>query len=64
MPATGDLVKAGLVEHLAKCSWVPSQQSSWLGFDMDLSQGVISVPKEKVMALKGQMSQAIQAGHL
>ena len=31
-----DLTKAGLVEHTAKCSWVPSPgEMSWLGFHLD-----------------------------
>ena len=34
------LVRAGLVEHTVKCSWVPSQQARWLGFKLDLQQGV------------------------
>jgi len=38
-----DLAK---VEHTAKCSWVPSQEMSWLGFHLDLSRGVISVQEE------------------
>ena len=31
-----DLVRAGLVEHTAKCSWAPSKQAKWLGFNLDL----------------------------
>ena len=34
-----DLVRARLVKHLAKCSWVPSQQAKWLEFNLDLEQG-------------------------
>jgi len=34
-----DLVRAGLVEHTAKCSWVPSRKAKWLGFNLDLEQG-------------------------
>ena len=52
----GDLVRAGLVEHSAKCSWVPSQQAKWLGFNLDLEQGQISVPEEKIDALKENLS--------
>jgi len=59
-----NLVKAGLVEHTAKCSWTPSQRTSWLGFDLDLEQGVISVLEGKIAALKGQIARAVQAGHL
>ena len=59
-----DLVKAGLVEHTAKCSWVPSQQAKWLGFNLDLQQGVISVPEEKIAALKLQLIKALDKGSL
>jgi len=58
------LVKAGLVEHTAKCSWTPSQRTLLLGFDLDLAQGMILVPEGKIAALKGQMARAIQAGRL
>ena len=53
-----DLAKAGLVENTAKCRWVPSQQMSWLGFQLDLNGGVISVPEEKIVALKRQLKHA------
>ena len=59
-----NLVWAGLVEHTSKCSWVPSQQAKWLGFNLDLQQGVISVPEEKIMALKSQLSKAVDRGSL
>jgi len=38
-----DLMKAGLVGHSAKCSRVPSHQTNWLGFSLDLKQGMISI---------------------
>ena len=53
-----DLVRAELVEHTAKCSWVPSHQVKWL----DLQQGVISVPEEKITALKSQLSKVATKG--
>ena len=59
-----DLVKAGLVEHTAKCSWVPSQQAKWLGFKLDLQQGVISVPDEKIKALRSELSRVTAKGAL
>ena len=59
-----DLVKVGLVEHTAKCSWVPSQQARWLGFNLDLQQGVISVPEEKIAALKLQLIAALDGDSL
>ena len=52
-----DLVRAGLVEHTAKCNWTPSQQVTWLGFDLDLEAGLVSIPGEKIVALKTQLQQ-------
>ena len=40
-----DLARAGWVENIAKCRWEPAQQRAWLGFDIDLQQGTISVPQ-------------------
>ena len=53
-----DLVKAGLVEHSAKYSWVPSHQTDWLGFSLDLERGVISIPEGKIVVLKTQLEHA------
>lgn len=53
-----DLARAGLVEHTAKCCWMPSQHAKWLGFKLDLQRGVISVPEEKIVALRSQLSRA------
>ena len=55
----GDLVRAGLVENSAKCSWKPSQQAMWLGFDFDLEQGQISIPEDKNRALKVHLGLAM-----
>ena len=58
-----DLITAGLVENTSKCAWEPSQQTKWLGFgfELDLQQGQISVPQEKIRALKAQLSKAVSA---
>ena len=47
-----DLAKAGFVEHSAKCTWEPTQKLCWLGFELDLKIGFISVPQDKIMALQ------------
>ena len=52
-----DLVKAGLVEHTANSHWTPSQQATWLGFNLDLEAGLVSFPGEKIDALKTQLQQ-------
>ena len=59
-----DLAKAGFVANSAKCRWTPSQQCSWLGFDIDLRQGRIAVPQEKINTLKMQLEQAAQKPRL
>ena len=53
-----DLARAGFVVNMAKCKWTPSQKCTWLGFDIDLHLGRISVPQEKIDALKIQLEQA------
>ena len=55
-----DLDRAGFVANMAKCKWTPSQQCSWLGFDVDLHQGILSVPQEKIDALKMHLEQVAQ----
>ena len=55
-----DLDRAGFVANMAKCKWTPSQQCSWLGFDVDLHQGILSVPQEKIDALKTHLEQVAQ----
>ena len=52
-----DLDRAGFVANIAKCKWSPSQQCVWLGFEVDLHRGVLSVPQEKINALKTQLEQ-------
>ena len=50
-----DLAKAGLVEHTAKSNWVPTQQTSWLGSNLDLKVGLVFILEEKIVALKSQL---------
>ena len=50
-----DLQRAGLVINVQKSVWVPVQTLTWLGFDLDLSQGVVSIPTSKIDNLKGSV---------
>ena len=59
-----DLRDAGLVEHIDKCNWVPTQQITWLGFSLDLDKGQVFVPTEKVERLKSQLGQVQDASTL
>ena len=47
-----DLTYAGLLAHKGKSQWVPPQKISWLGFDLDLKKGVVSVPPQKIQNLQ------------
>ena len=38
--------------HAEKCHWVPQQTGRWLGFDIDLKKGTISIPHEKIQRLR------------
>jgi len=56
-----DLAKAGLVEHSAKCIWEPTLKLKWLGFNLDLGVGQISVPEDKLSSLKTQLHLALDS---
>ena len=38
-----DLARAGFVANVAKCKWEPAKHCVWLGFEIDLEQGYVSV---------------------
>ena len=46
------LGNAGFVCHPDKSCWAPVQVGVWLGFNIDLSNGIIAVPEDKVTSLK------------
>ena len=54
-----DLEKAGFIVNTEKSSWVPSQIIDWLGFRIDLAEGMFSVPPEKLEALKAMVNHII-----
>ena len=47
-----DLSKAGFVTHIEKSHWEPTKSIVWLGFELNLEEGKIKVPKEKLVHLK------------
>ena len=53
-----DLAKADFVEHVAKCTWEPTQRLCWLGFGLDLKIGFISIRPNKIKALKALLEHA------
>ena len=47
-----DLSKAGFVTHIGKSHWDPTRSIIWLGFELDLGEGKIKVPKAKLVGLQ------------
>ena len=47
-----DLARAGFIAHKEKSQWTPSQKMQWLGFDLDLEKGIVSVPPHKIWRLQ------------
>ena len=54
-----DLEQAGFVVHPTKCSWEPSHHAQWLGYEVNLENGSIAIPKDKIDKLKGQLEEAL-----
>jgi len=55
-----DLAGSGLVENVSKSNWPPSQKITWLGFDLDLEVGQISIPQDKNCSLKVSIKEVKQ----
>ena len=51
-----DLREAGLVVNYEKSMLVPAQVATWLGFIVDLQQGVFVVPPHKIQKLRDSIS--------
>ena len=57
-------MKAGWVYNETKSVWAPTRRLQWLGFDLDLGQGCISVPAKKVESLKTNLVLALKQPNL
>ena len=58
------LDRAGWVCNEAKSVWVPTHELVWLGFNLNLSKGSISVPEGKVRALQHSLKVAVKTSSL
>lgn len=52
MLVQNDLIRAGFVINIAKSNLEPARRRTWLGFNIDLEKGCVSVPTAKVESLK------------
>ena len=46
------LHRCGLVANVTKSQWEPTSRLQWLGFDLNIAEGTIRVPEQKVSQLK------------
>ena len=58
------LGRAGFVAHPEKCHWGPSPSARWLGFNLDLSTGCLSVPLDKIAHLKERLAGAATTNYI
>ena len=55
------LIKCCFVEHPEKCKWNPSTTVKWLRFVLELETGIVSVPREKIIALKEKLAAIVSS---
>ena len=58
------LDRAGWVCNESKSVWMPTHELVWLGFNLNLSKGSISVPEGKVRALQHSFKVAVKTSSL
>ena len=59
-----DLAMAGFIAHKEKSQWTPAQRMCWLGFDLDLIKGVVSVPPQKIQKLQKSLEAVDRCPHV
>ena len=47
-----DILDSGFVPNKDKCVWSPSQIIKWLGFIINLQDGILEIPDEKIMQIR------------
>ena len=53
-----DLLHVGWVVNVKKSQWMPVKSITWLGFELDLEQGQLIVPKHKLVTLHKRLNMA------
>ena len=59
----GDLVQPGFVPNSEKSLWVPTPVIDWLGFTIDLFQGLFFVPGKKIKRVLSDINLILETGH-
>ena len=52
----GDIAASGFIAHPKKCCWEPTQVGDLLGFTLNLKEGSIHVPPERITRLHEQIT--------
>ena len=47
-----DLIRAGLIPGIEKCSWIPTPTIEWIGFEWNLKTKSLSIKNERVIIFK------------
>ena len=58
------LEATGFVTNQAKCNCEPAQVHVWLGYRIELAEGRITIPVEKIVDLKGLLARAEKEKYL
>ena len=53
-----DLAKAGLIANDVKSQWTPVKKLTWLGFEIEIERGILTVPEQKLRNLALQLRKA------
>ena len=53
-----ELLEAGLIVNNTKSQWVPTKSLIWLGFQINLQDGQLTIPDQKIESLTRLMQQA------
>ena len=46
-----DLISSGFVPNVQKSIWDPVQKIEWLGFEIDLKDGLFTVPNRRIVSI-------------
>ena len=57
------MVSSGFVPNFEKSIWVPTQVLDWLGFTIDLFQGLLFVPGLKLKRVLSDINSLLQANY-
>ena len=58
-----DLINAGFVPNVQKSVWNPVSETEWLGFVINLSDGLLILPKRRIGSIKKGIQDVLKFSH-